>query len=80
MKKKTETRTPLKFFVGMLVAHPKFGAGLVTSVKNQNSECDIPRFGSRYKGQLNIGVSFARGGPQGWNENSNHNLLDLVSA
>ncbi len=80
MKRKTEERKPLPFFVGMAVSHPKYGPGVVTSVKNKNSKYETSQFGSRYAAQLNVGVKFLLGGPQGWNQNSTHNLLDLVAA
>ncbi len=54
---------------GTRIRHKKYGLGTVILVERKN--------GYRHKTTPNVGIIFDHGGPQGWAENSSHNLKEL---
>ena len=77
MKNKIEV-----FAVGLRVKHPEFGEGTVIAVEKDSKSGILSD--RHHRTQVNIGVKFDTGGPQGWAEVAgkrvwprNHNLAEL---
>ena len=70
----------MDFLVESRVKHPVYGEGVVLSVSNKPSSVTYPSKSNgrtRYKGNLNLGVRFDNGGPQGWASRSSNDPAEL---
>lgn len=80
MKKRTKKAKVVvnldDYRVGAKVTHEKFGPGVIVT-RERVSPPNPFTADLRHRNEVNIGVKFAGGGPQGWAENATHDITQL---
>lgn len=61
---------------GIRVVHPEYGYGTIVR-REKESPINPITADLRHKKQINIGVKFDKGGPQGWAEDATHDITQL---